>query len=226
MSADDDTDLHARRRRRHLRLVHSQDLDRTSRMNKLKRSDLFSLEDYATRRSDFRTRVIEHKKARKLHLGANVTLLFEDRLTVQYQVQEMLRIERIFEGAAIQDELDAYNPLIPDGSNLKATMLIEFPDVEERKRELATLGGIEHRVYAQVDAAERRFAVADEDLDRSEDEKTAAVHFLRFEFTPADIMALRGGAALIFGIDDPRLTLRIEVDDPSRAALLADFGPA
>lgn len=193
-------------------------------MDKLKRADLFSLEAYSIERPAFRARVIEHKKARKLHLGSNVTLLFEDRLTVQYQIQEMLRIERIFEADAIQEELDAYNPLIPDGSNLKATMLIEFPDADERKRVLATLGGIEHRVYAQVDGHERSVAVADEDLDRSSDDKTSAVHFLRFEFSPASIMALRAGAPLRFGVDDKRLPVEVEVAEAGRLALLADMG--
>ncbi len=193
-------------------------------MEKLKRSDLFSLETYAAERAAFRTRVIAHKKARKVHLGDHVTLLFEDRLTVQYQIQEMLRIERLFEAQAIQDELDAYNPLIPDGGNLKATMLIEFPDADERKQQLAALGGIEHRVFAEVAGQQRILAIADEDLDRSDADKTSAVHFLRFEFSPAAILALRGGAALAVGIDDPRLPERVELDDAMRVALVVDFG--
>ncbi len=192
-------------------------------MQKLTRTDLYTLEAYAAERAAFRNRVLAHKKARRLHLGEHVTLLFEDRLTIQYQIQEMLRIERIFEPEAIQDELDAYNPLIPDGSNLKATMLIEYPDIAQRQRELARLGGIEHRVYAQVDGHDRIFAIADEDLGRSQAGKTAAVHFLRFEFAPAQIMALRAGAGLVFGIDDDRLRIQARAAGDTCRALTADF---
>jgi len=192
-------------------------------MDKLTRDDLLGLEAYATERAAFRARVLEHKKHRKLALGEHVTLLFEDRLTIQYQVQEMLRIERVFEPQAVQDELDAYNPLIPDGSNLKATVLIEYPDLEERRRELAKLGGIEHRLYAEIEGQGRVFAVADEDLDRSDAGKTSAVHFVRFEFGSAQIMALRAGAGLGFGIDDDRMRVGAVVSGPTRAALLADF---
>lgn len=192
-------------------------------MNKLTRSDLLPLERYAAERPGFRTRVLAHKKARGIALGANVTLLFEDRLTVQYQIQEMLRIERIFEAAGIQDELDAYNPLIPDGNNLKATMLFEFPDPAVRIERLAQLGGIEHRVYARVEGFDKLFAHADEDLDRSSADKTSAVHFLRFEFPPDAIEALRAGAALELGIEDPRLPVRTVVGQEARAALLSDF---
>lgn len=192
-------------------------------MKKLERTDLYPLEVYAEKRADFRARVLEHKRDRRLHLGPHLTLLFEDRLTIQYQVQEMLRIERIFEPAAIQEELDAYNPLIPDGGNLKATLLIEFPDIELRQRELARLGGIEHRVYAAVAGQPPVFAIADEDLPRSEEDKTSAVHFLRFEFAPAIIAALRGGAGLAFGIDDDRLRLRAPAEANVLRSLLADF---
>lgn len=193
-------------------------------MNSLTRSDLHTLETYSSERVAFRRRVMAHKQARQVHLGPHVTLLFEDRLTVQYQIQEMLRIERIFEAAAIQQELDAYNPLIPDGANLKATMLIEYPEEAERRRALATLGGIEHRVYAATAEHDRVFAIADEDLDRSTDDKTAAVHFLRFEFAPAAILALRSGAGLSFGIDDARMPLRVDALDHVRDALTLDFG--
>jgi hypothetical protein len=192
-------------------------------MNRLHRRDLFGLEAYAAERDAFRAKMIRHKKARKLHLGEAVTLLFEDRLTVQYQIQEMLRIERIFEPEAIQEELDAYNPLIPDGSNLKATMLIEYADSEERKEALSRLGGIEHCVYAEVSGQPRVFAVADEDLDRSIDHKTSAVHFLRFEFPAEVIAALREGAALHFGIDDARLRIETEAGPETRRALIVDF---
>lgn len=192
-------------------------------MDKLQRADLYTLEAYAEERSAFRSRVLEHKKARKVHLGEHVTLLFEDRLTVQYQIQEMLRIERIFEAAAIQEELDAYNPLIPDGRNLKATMLIEYADIEQRKIELARLGGIEHRVYAEVEGLGQSFAIADEDLDRSEDQKTAAVHFLRFELSPEQILAVRAGADFGFGIADDRMRVGAKLKSAQRNALLADF---
>jgi len=193
-------------------------------MTKLTHEDLLSLERYAGERSEFRQRVIAHKHIRNIRLGGHVSLLFEDRLTVQYQVQEMLRIERIFEAAGIQDELDAYNPLIPDGSNLKATMLFEFTDPEVRAQRLAQLGGIEHRVYAEVAGHARVFAFADEDLDRSDAGKTSAVHFLRLEFSMQAIAALRDGAALAIGIEDPRLPERIELNQDQRQALLADFG--
>ncbi|MFZ5636589.1 MAG: DUF3501 family protein [Pseudomonadota bacterium] len=192
-------------------------------MNPLARTDLYPLETYAVERPAFRERVLAHKRARKLSLGDHVTLLFEDRLTIQYQIQEMLRIERIFEPAAIQEELDAYNPLIPGGNDLKATMLIEYPDVEQRRVELARLGGIEHRVHAEVAGAGRATTHADEDMDRTDHDKTAAVHFLRFDFSPAQIAALRAGAALVFAIDDPRMPLRATPPDAVRAALLADF---
>ena len=192
-------------------------------MNKLTRADLLPLERYAAERPAFRARVIAHKKARSVALGAHATLLFEDRLTVQYQIQEMLRIERIFEAAGIQEELEAYNPLIPDGSNLKATLLFEFPDAAVRAERLAQLGGIEHRIYAEVHGQPRVFAHADEDMDRSSQDKTSAVHFLRFEFPPAAIAALRGGAGLSLGIEDPRLPECALVPAESRAALLSDF---
>lgn len=192
-------------------------------MHKLSRDDLLSLERYAAQRGEFRARAIAHKRARTLSLGAHATLLFEDRLTVQYQVQEMLRVERIFEAAGIDEELAAYNPLIPDGRNLKATLLLEYADEVERRRALAGLGGIEHRLFAQVDGFDPVPVRADEDLDRSTDAKTSAVHFLRFEFADAAIAALRGGAALAFGIDDPRMPLRTTVGEPLRGALLADF---
>jgi hypothetical protein len=192
-------------------------------MNTLTRTDLFTLEAYASERAAFRAKVIAHKKNRQVPLGEHITLLFEDRLTIQYQVQEMLRIERIFEPAAIQDELDTYNALIPTGHNLKATMLIEFPDEAQRRVELARLGGIEHKVYGEVEGLGRAFAIADEDMDRSNSEKTSAVHFLRFEFSAEQIAALRAGADFGFGIDDERLRVGHTVKRDTRAALLADF---
>jgi hypothetical protein len=194
-----------------------------ARTAKLSRTDLYSLERYAVERKALRQRIIAHKQLRRVALGEHVTLLFEDRLTVQYQIQEMLRVERIFEAAGIQDELDAYNPLIPDGQNLKATMLFEYPDPQVRSERLAQLGGIEHRVLAEVGGQVRVYAHADEDLDRSSDDKTSAVHFLRFEFPRDAIAALRAGAELAFAIEDPRLPARCSVGDAARQALLADF---
>ena len=192
-------------------------------MHKLTRADLLPLETYAAQRDALRKRALAHKRARTLHLGEHVTLLFEDRITVQAQVQEMLRIERIFEQAGIQEELDAYNPLVPDGRNLKATMLIEYADPAQRAVELARLRGIERALYVEVAGQARGECHADEDLDRSDAAKTSAVHFLRFEFAPAAIVALRNGAAWVFGIDDPRLPQRIEASPALRDALLADF---
>jgi hypothetical protein len=188
------------------------------------RSSLLTLEAYARDRVAFRTRVLEHKRHRALSLGGNITLLFEDELTVRYQVQEMLRIEKTFEEAGIQDELDAYNPLIPDGGNLKATMLIEYEDPAERAQALARLIGVERRVYLQVQGQARAYAIADEDMDRENADKTSAVHFLRFEFTPQDIAAFRSGAPVAAGVDHPRYPVRIEEIAPQvQAALAADF---
>lgn len=170
-------------------------------MEKLTRSDLFGLEKYVEVRKDFRARVIAHKKNRHVALGPNATVAFEDRLTMQYQIQEMLRIERIFEPGGIQEELDAYNPLIPDGQNWKATFMLEFEDVDRRQQALAKLVGIEDRVWVQVSGFSRVFAVADEDLNRATDEKTSAVHFLRFELTPEMVVAVKTGAAVGIGVD-------------------------
>jgi hypothetical protein len=182
-----------------------------------------SLEAYARERNAFRAKVIEHKKHRTVHLGEHITLQFEDELTIRYQVQEMLRIERIFEEDGIQHELAAYNPLVPDGSNWKATMLIEYPDVEERKRMLARLKGIERRAWVQVQGCERVFAIADEDLERENEDKTSSVHFLRFELAAAMRERLRGGAALQVGIDHPDYHAASELPRPVREALLSDL---
>jgi hypothetical protein len=193
-------------------------------MNKLSVSDLLSLERYARERPAFRAKVLEHKRARQLAVGPNTTWLFEDRLTIQYQVQEMLRVERIFEPEGIEEELSSYNPLIPDGRNLKVTLLIEFPDEHERRRELAQLKGIEARAWVQAAGHERVFAIADEDLERENDEKTSSVHFLRFELTPAMIASLRGGAELSAGIDhDHYRHMMGPLDAATRQALIADF---
>jgi hypothetical protein len=187
------------------------------------RDSLLSLEAYARERKAFRARVMEHKKVRTLHIGGHVALQFEDELLIRYQIQEMLRIERIFEDAGIQGELDAYNPLLPDGGNWKATMFIEYPDVEERRRMLERLKGIERRTWVQVEGSERIYAIADEDLERETEEKTAAVHFVRFEVPPAAREALRRGARLTIGVDHPEYRVSVEPSPEQRAALLADL---
>jgi hypothetical protein len=193
-------------------------------MNKLSVSDLFSLERYARERVAFRAKVLEHKRARQLAVGPNTTWLFEDRLTVQYQVQEMLRAERIFEPEGIEEELAAYNPLIPDGQNWKVTLLIEFPDEQERRHQLAMLKGIEDRSWVQVSGYERVFAIADEDLQRENEEKTSSVHFLRFELTEPMITSLRGGATLAAGIDHDHYQYTVSgVGLATRQALIADL---
>jgi hypothetical protein len=189
----------------------------------INRDSLLSLEAYARERNAFRARVMEHKKARTVRLGENLTLQFEDELTIRYQVQEMLRIERIFEEAGIQGELDAYNPLIPDGGNWKATMLIEYPDPEQRRAMLAQLKGIEERVWVQVQGAGRVHAIADEDLERENEEKTSSVHFLRFELAPPMREALRRGAELSIGVDHPAYRASTRLAPESRAALAADL---
>ena len=177
------------------------DFDSRSAATKLRPADLLSLERYARERAELRPRVIAHKKRRTVHCGPHVSFCFEDRLTVQYQVQEMLRIERIFEAQGIADELAAYNPLIPDGSNWKATLLVEFPDPDERRAALAGLKGIEDRCWIEVQGHARVYAIADEDLERENEEKTSSVHFLRFELTSAMAAAVKSGAAVSIGID-------------------------
>lgn len=192
-------------------------------MNKLSTADLMPLEQYARERAAFRERVLRHKSERRLAVGPNTTWCFEDRLTVQYQVQEMLRTERIFEPDGIGDELAAYNPLIPDGSNWKVTLLIEFARPAERVRALALLKGIEDRCWVQVASHDRVFAIADEDLERENEEKTSAVHFLRFELTAAMIQGLRSDAALAAGVDHEAYRHVAQVPEATRRALSADF---
>jgi hypothetical protein len=193
-------------------------------MPQLTRDSLMTLEAYSRVRPELRRQVIEHKKPRKVHLGEHVTLLFEDEMTVRYQVQEMLRIERIFEDDGIQHELDAYNPLIPDGRNFKATMLIEFVDGTTRRQELSRLIGIEDRVWVQVEGSPRVYAIADEDLDRENDEKTSSVHFLRFELTNDMAAALKYGVSLAMGVDHPNYTAALSpVSADTRASLAADL---
>lgn len=184
---------------------------------------LITLEAYAKGRDDFRARVMAHKQARVVHLGAHVALIFEDELTIRYQVQEMLRVERIFEEDGIREELETYNPLIPDGGNWKATMMIEYPDVDERKRMLGELVGIEDRIWVQVADTAHVYAIADEDLERSTDAKTAAVHFLRFELDRGMAQALREGAKLAMGVDHPRYQATVDVDAAVRESLLNDL---
>jgi hypothetical protein len=193
-------------------------------MHKLNREDLMSLEQYADARTEFRDEVMRHKRNRRLELGTNAALYFEDQLTMRYQVQEMLRIERIFEAAGINEELAAYNPLIPDGSNWKATFMVEFPEVGERQLMLQQLVGVEDRVYVQVGMMDRVFAVADEDMDRSDAEKTSAVHFLRFELPAEQVAALKDGATLAAGIDHKNCKVSISpVAENIRLSLLGDL---
>ena len=191
---------------------------------KLTRSDLWSLEEYASRRQTFRAEVIAHKKLRNIALGPHATLYFEDRLTMRYQIQEMLRVERIFEAAEIEEELESYNPLIPDGSNWKATFMIEYGDVEERKVALATMGGIEQTVWVRVgESGEKIFAITNEDMERTRDEKAAAVHFMRFELGADEVAALKSGESLFMGIDHASLPGTYEVTAHQRSALIADL---
>jgi hypothetical protein len=192
-------------------------------MPKVTRQSLMTLEAYAKERPAFRARVIGHKQRRKVELGSSISLQFEDELSIRYQIQEMLRVERTFEEAGIQEELDAYNPLIPDGKNLKATMMLEFPDPEERKQWLARLIGVEDRVWLQVHGQQKVWAVADEDLDRENDEKTSSVHFLRFELDDAMIAAFKGGAAMELGIDHPNYQASSQLSTERRDALAKDL---
>ena len=190
----------------------------------LERKDLWSLEEYAENRSDFRVQVLAHKENRRVLIGRHVLLMFENALTVKYQIQEMLRIEKVFEAAAIQEELDAYNPLIPDGDNWKCSMLIQYTDVEERRVRLAELLDIENRVRVRVGDTQPVFAIADEDLSRANDDKTSAVHFLRFQFEQAQLDALKAGASVTFGLDHDHYDAEdVLVAEGVRVALAADI---
>ncbi len=196
----------------------------TTTMQKLTREDLYTLEAYADKRAQMRARVIAHKKNRLVNLGEHISLMFEDRLTMHYQIQEMLRIERIFEADAIQEELDAYNPLIPDGSNWKATMMLQYEDVVERKRALSELVGVEQAVWVQVSDHDRVRPVCDEDLDRATEEKTSSVHFLRFELNPAMVADARQGARVAVGVDHPHATFVVDsLPAAVRDALVEDL---
>jgi len=190
-------------------------------MEKLTREKLYSLEQYAEKRPEFRARVMEHKKRRFVPLGAHATLYFEDALTMQYQVQEMLRAERIFEAAGIQEELDAYNPLIPDGSNWKASFMIEYDDENERKQALARMIGIEDKVWVQVNGFDKVYAIADEDLERESEDKTSSVHFMRFELEPDMVTAVKGGEQVAMGIDHPAYEQKIDAVKPETLEALA-----
>lgn len=193
-------------------------------MQKVLRSDLLSLEQYSQQRKKMREDVIAHKRVRNVQVGPNMTWCFEDRQTIRYQIQEMLRIERIFESEGIQSELDAYNPLVPDGNNWKVTLLIEYPDPAQRARELAQLKSVEDRCWVRVSELARVFAIADEDIERENAEKTSSVHFLRFELQPGMIQALKSGAALSLGVDHPHYRHDVSpVSAASRDSLLCDL---
>ena len=190
---------------------------------KLSREDLWSLEDYSEKRPEFRAQVIAHKKYRQVALGPHATLYFEDALTMKYQIQEMLRVEKIFNRAEIEEELEAYNPLIPDGTNLKATFMIEYQDVEERRVALGRMAGIEHKVWVQIGDGEKVFAIANEDQERSTQDKASAVHFMRFEFDAEQIAAAKSGAEIRMGIDHAELPYAVTLSTESAASLTADF---
>ena len=192
-------------------------------MTRIEPESLMTLESYARERARFRAKVMAHKKDRTVHLGDHVTLLFEDELTMRYQVQEMLHAERIFEEQGIRDELDTYNPLVPDGRNLKATLMIEYPDPDQRREKLKGLIGIESKVWVQVEAHERVWAIADEDLERDDEEKTSAVHFLRFELSEGMAEALKQRASLAIGIDHPRYKASVETVPAVRDSLARDL---
>ncbi|KRT54299.1 DUF3501 family protein [endosymbiont of Ridgeia piscesae] len=192
-------------------------------MSKLSHQDLYSLEEYSHMRGEFRGKVMEHKKNRRVPLGEHAALYFEDALTMQYQIQEMLRIERIFEHQGIQDELDVYNPLIPDGMNWKATFMVEYEDPQERHQALARLIGIERALWVEVEGFAKVLPIANEDLERETEEKTASVHFVRFELTPEMAAAVKQGAAIKAGINHPHYQAEITLEEPIRASLAGDL---
>jgi hypothetical protein len=193
-------------------------------MTKIERNSLLSLEDYAKQRPEIRSEAMRLKRVRSVFIGPNMTLQFENEATIRYQVQEMLRIEKTFEEDGIMDELEAYNPLIPDGTNLKCTQMIEFPDEEERKVKLAELVDVENRTYIQVQGFDRVYAIADEDLERANQEKTSSVHFSRFEFTTDMIAAIKNGAAIAMGSDHSNYNYRVdEIDPETQGSLIEDF---
>ena len=190
---------------------------------KLKRNDLWSLEEYATERESFRAMILKHKKVRQVALGPHATLYFEDRLTMKYQVQEMLRVERIFEREEIEEELAAYNPLIPDGRNWKATFMIEYGDEDERREALSKMAGIEETLWVQVGNGEKSYAITNEDMERTRDTKAAAVHFTRFELSDTDLESIKNGHEIRFGLDHPSLATTVTLDVKERLSLVADL---
>src|SRR3954463_3582405 len=190
---------------------------------KITRDSLMTLEAYAKYRKEHKADIIAHRKLRSVRLGEHVTLQFESEMSLRYQVQEMLRIEKIFEEEGIAQEIEAYAPLMPDGSNWKATMLLEYPDVNERKRELGRLIGVEDRMFVEVEGHERVYAIADEDLDRENDEKTSAVHFLRFEFSRAGIDAIKAGAGVKLGCDHSNYPAHAAIRAETLASLAGDL---
>ena len=190
-------------------------------MAKITRDSLLTLEAYSKIRNEFRTKVIAHKKIRTVHLGDNLTLIFEDELTMRYQIQEMLRAEKVFEEAGIEDEMAAYNPLVPDGTNWKATMMVEYPEIEERRQMLAKLIGVEDKVWVQVAGCARSYAIADEDLERETEEKTSSVHFLRFELDADSCKAVKAGANISVGVDHPNYNFTLGTLTPAVQASLA-----
>ena len=192
-------------------------------MEKIEKKDLWSLEEYAIERANFRKQILAHKRVRRLILGKHATLFFEDFQTIKYQIQEMLRIEKIFEPQAIDEEIEAYNPLIPDGTNWKATLMFEYPDPSERNQALTNMAGIEHQVWARVNDFGKNFGNANDDLDRTNDTKTAAVHFLRFEFNTREIDAMKEGENIELGIEHDSLQYKVQLSDPERTSLLQDF---
>ena len=192
-------------------------------MKRITRESLMSLEVYAKVRNEFRANAIAHKRLRTVHIGENVTLLFEDEMTIRYQIQEVLRVEKTFEEAGIQDELDAYTPLVPDGRNFKATMLIEYVDESERRIALTKLKGIEVKTWVQVEGSKKVYAIADEDLQRENETKTSAVHFLRFELTEEMAAALKYGVSLTMGVEHSQYSAEVEVTNQTRSALVKDL---
>lgn len=193
-------------------------------MTHLSREDLMSLEEYSEQRPSYRSKIMAHKKARQLPLGDNARLYFENKLTIQYQIQEVLRVEKTFDAAGIEEELEAYNPLIPDGKNLKATFMLEFPDVDEREGKTIELRGIEHKVWLQAEDCDKVYPIANEDLSRDDGSRTSMVHFFRYEFTPTMIVALQNGANFYAGIEHPKYPIeRLEMPEEIRESLVSDF---
>jgi hypothetical protein len=192
-------------------------------MARIERSSLMTLEAYARERQQFRAKVIAHKKNRTIRLGSHITLIYEDELTIRYQIQEMLRVERIYDEEGIQEELDAYNPLVPDGRNFKATLMLEYPEPDDRRKWLERLIGIEDKIWMRVDDCGSVWAVADEDLERQNENKTSSVHFLRLELSENMAQGLKGGAGLWVGVEHPHYNAAVEAPAAVRGALVKDL---